>query len=103
MIQVCLEKLLEAGLIEWQGSLRKTYLHYLSPDRLDLTSKEMFHHLNQGDVLGAFQFDSLSGEAILAKTKPETLYRTSGDGAGGFLRGTHRVREHALPLKSVLW
>ena len=33
----------------------------------------MFQHLNQGDVLGAFQFDSLSGEAILAKTKPQSL------------------------------
>ena len=72
-IQICLEKLLEAGYIEWKGSLRKTYLHYLEPKRLDLTTKEMYHHLNQGDVLNAFQFDSQSGEAILAKTKPETL------------------------------
>lgn len=57
-IRACMELLLEAGKIEWQGSLRATYEKYLHPDVLDMETSGMFELLHKGEILDAFQFDS---------------------------------------------
>ena len=89
MIQTCLESLLEAGHMKWQGSLRKTYNHYLLPSVLEKDDPVMWDKLNQAKVISAFQMDSPAGIKALAAIKPKsvvelaaanTLLRLQSDG-----------------------
>jgi len=73
MIQVTLEMLVKHDIIEWQGSLRKTYDKYLHPDVIDKTTPEMWDLLNEGELISAFQFDSSVGEQALRAIKPMNL------------------------------
>lgn len=66
-IRATMELLLKNNKIEWQGSLRETYNKYLHPDVLDLTSPEMYDMLFNGDVVGAFQFETMTGRQTLEK------------------------------------
>lgn len=73
MVQKCLEMLVEYKKIEWQGNLRKTYDKYLHPDILDKDNPKMWEKLNNGELISAFQFDSLQGEQALRAIKPKNL------------------------------
>lgn len=77
MIQKCLEMLVECGKIEWQGSLRKTYNKYLHPDVIDRDNPQIWKKLNDGELISAFQFDSLQGEQALRSIKPKNLLEAS--------------------------
>lgn len=77
MIQKTLEMLVGHGKIEWQGSLRKTYDKYLHPDVIDTTSLEMWELLNKGELISAFQFDSMVGEQALKAIKPVSLLQAT--------------------------
>ncbi|HID0768052.1 TPA: PHP domain-containing protein [Clostridium botulinum] len=77
MIQKTLEMLIEHEKIEWQGSLRKTYDKYLHPDIIDKENPELWKKLNQGEVISAFQFDSLAGENTLKKINPMNILEAS--------------------------
>ncbi|MCD3200171.1 DNA polymerase III subunit alpha [Clostridium botulinum C] len=77
MIQKTLEMLINHEKIEWQGSLRKTYDKYLHPDVIDTQSPEMWQKLNDGELISAFQFDSLAGEQALKAIKPMNLLEAS--------------------------
>ena len=68
-----MDLLLEDNKIEWQGSLRATYDKYFHPDVLDLTSKEMFDMLSNGDIFDAFQMSSLVARNAMRKIEPETF------------------------------
>ena len=68
-----MDLLLEDGKIEYKGSLRKTYDAYFHPDVLDLTSKEMFDMLSNGDIFDAFQMSSLVARNAMRKIEPETF------------------------------
>ena len=57
-IRSCMDLLLEAGKIKWQGTLRDTYEKYLHPDVLEMEDPEMFDLLYKGEIFDAFQFDS---------------------------------------------
>ena len=72
-IREAMDLLLEDGKIEYKGSLRKTYDAYFHPDVLDLTSKEMFDMLSNGDIFDAFQMSSLVARNAMRKIKPETF------------------------------
>ena len=72
-IREAMELLLEDGKIEWQGTLKKTYDKYFHPDVLDLTSKEMFDMLSEGEVFDAFQMSSLVARNAMRKIKPNTF------------------------------
>lgn len=72
-IREAMDLLLEDNKIEWQGSLRATYDKYFHPDVLDLTSKEMFDMLSNGDIFDAFQMSSLVARNAMRKIKPETF------------------------------
>jgi len=72
-IREAMDLLLENGKIKWQGTLRETYNKYLHPDVLDLTSKQMFKLLSDGEVFDAFQMSSLVARNAMRKIKPNTF------------------------------
>lgn len=74
LIQICLLKLCEDGLITWQGDLKKTYQKYLSPSVIDLQDKEVWDNIKNNKVMNLFQFeDSLIGREAINKLKPNNL------------------------------
>lgn len=72
-IRVCMDLLLENGLIEDKGSLRKTYNAYLHPDKLDYTTPEMWEKVAENKIPDLFQFDSPVGMQCAKKTKPKSI------------------------------
>lgn len=73
MIQVCTEMLIEHGHMEWQGSLRATYNKYLHPDRRNYDNPKYYEALNKGELLSAFQFETMVGSQALSLIKPTSL------------------------------
>ena len=72
-IRLCMDLLIEAGYIEWQGSLRKTYDKYLHPDVLDYDTSEMWDMVGNNEVVDLFQFDTPVGIEAIKKIKPRSL------------------------------
>lgn len=72
-IHTCMDELIAAGKIEWQGSLRDTYEKYIHPDVLDMNDPEQFELLYQGEIFDAFQFDSAVGSQAVKKIHPVTF------------------------------
>ena len=70
-IRSCLDLLLKNGKIQWQGSLRKTYNHYISYDVLEKDNKEMWSLLPE--MVAAFQYDSRAGKEALKKVGAKNL------------------------------
>ena len=77
MIQVALMSLVEAGHMEWQGSLRKTYDKYLHPDVLDRTTEEMWNKFKRGEVISAFQFETQQGTQAVKLIQPSSVVETA--------------------------
>lgn len=73
-IRNCLDLLMKYGKIEKQETLRKTYEKYLHPDVLEFNNKEMFDLLYNGDIIDAFQYDTVQGKKAIAKIKPQSFY-----------------------------
>lgn len=76
-IHATMDLLLKYHKIEWQGSLRETYNKYFHPDVLDLTNQDMYDMLLNGEVTGAFQFETVVGrqtlEAVNARSFDELV------------------------------
>lgn len=72
-IRKTMDLLLKNGKIEWQGSLKATYDKYLHPDVLEYENPEMWELLYSGEVINAFQFETLVGKSALQKVKPHKL------------------------------
>lgn len=72
-IRACMNLLLEAGYIKWQGSLRATYNKYLHPDVLDYDTPEMWNMIGKNDVTDLFQFDTAVGLQAAKRIKPHSL------------------------------
>ena len=72
-IRKTMDLLLKAGKIEWQGSLKATYDKYLHPDVLEYDAQDMWELLYSGEVINAFQFETLVGKSALQKVKPHKL------------------------------
>ena len=72
-IQKSIEIMLKEGLIEWQGSLRKTFSKYFSPRNMDLNKPEYYKWLSSGKVPDLFQFDTPIMAQALEKSKPQNL------------------------------
>lgn len=72
-IRKTMDLLLKAGKMEWQGSLKATYDKYLHPDVLEYENPEMWELLYSGEVINAFQFETLVGKSALQKVKPHKL------------------------------
>lgn len=72
-LRKCFELLLKYNKIEWQGTLRDTYNKYLHPDVLEYYDPEMWNLLYSGEVINAFQFETVVGGAALRKVNPHSL------------------------------
>jgi len=72
-LQTAIELLLEAGEIEWQGSLRKTFNKYFHPEVIDKVSPDLFTLASSGTVPDLFQFSTQVGHNAIIKAKPENL------------------------------
>lgn len=72
-IRKCFDLLLQYNKIEWQGTLRETYNKYLHPNVLEYNSPEMWNLLYSGEVINAFQFETVVGGAALRKVNPHSL------------------------------
>lgn len=70
-IRSCLNLLLENKKIDWQGSLRKTYNHYLRYDVLEQHDKKMWELLPT--MVNAFQYDTRAGKEALRKIGAQNL------------------------------
>lgn len=70
-IRSCLNLLLENKKIDWQGSLRKTYNHYLRYDVLEQDDKKMWGLLPT--MVNAFQYDTRAGKEALRKIGAQSL------------------------------
>ena len=73
LIQICMLKLCEDGLMEWQGSLKKTYQKYLSPSAIDLEDKEVWNNIRNAKVMKLFQFETPVGSECIRKIQPFNL------------------------------
>lgn len=54
-IHQCMNYMLESGDMQWKGSLRDTYNHYLNPSKLDYTTPEMWKMAAEGHIRALFQ------------------------------------------------
>lgn len=72
-VRTCLELLLKEGKIDWQGSLRDTYDHYIHPDKLEFKTEEMWDMLYQGHITNSFQYETEQGQQTLRKIKPRSF------------------------------
>ena len=72
-IRVTLDLLLEAGKIEWQGSLKKTYEKYIGIYTLERNDPKMWELLWNHKVLSLFQMEKESGKQALALAKPRSV------------------------------
>ncbi len=69
----CLDLLLKAGQIEWQGSLRKTYDKYIHPDVLDYDNPVMWKEAAEGKIANLFQFETQVGSVCIKKARPTNV------------------------------
>lgn len=72
-IRGAMDLLLEHGKMEWQGTLRETYKKYIHPDVLDFDSPDMYKLLYNGEILDAFQFETVQGRKAIRAVQPHTF------------------------------
>lgn len=72
-IHTTMNYLLEDDVIKWEGNLRDTYNKYLLPKNLEYKEKRMWQKLWDGEVIDAFQFDTMVGSQAVKMIKPESL------------------------------
>lgn len=94
-IRTCLNLLLEAGKIEWQGSLRATYNKYIHPDVIDYEDNGMWEALYRGEIPACFQFDTKVGGQAIQEIHPTSLAQLV---AGNGLMRLMADEEGNLPL-----
>lgn len=68
-----MEQLIDAGYMEWQGSLRETYDKYLHPDVLDYETREMWDWVAENKVVDLFQFNTQTGLQAARRIQPHSL------------------------------
>lgn len=72
-IRVTLDMLLEDNVIEWQGSIRKTYNKYLHPTAVDITSSNVYDLIGSDSITDLFQFSTEIGIQTVKRTRPANL------------------------------
>lgn len=73
IIRHCMDLLVKAGHMQWQGSLRATYDKYLHPDVLDYDTKEMWDWVSENKVINLFQMSTQVGLQAAKAIKPHSL------------------------------
>lgn len=74
---VCIQLLLEDGLIEWQGSLKSTYEKYFHPDVIDYQSSEMWRMAADGEIVDLFQMQTAVGGDAIRRIRPTSIKELS--------------------------
>lgn len=69
----CMELMLKAGIIEWQGSLRATYNKYLHPDVLEYDNPDTWKSMALGKINNLFQFETQVGSVCIRRTRPQNV------------------------------
>ena len=69
----CMDLLLKAGEIQWQGSLRSTYDKYLHPDVLEYQNPQMWLDMQSGKIPNLFQFENQTGTMCIKRTRPTSV------------------------------
>lgn len=72
-IHATMNYLLEDNLMYWQGNLRETYNEYLLPAILEYKAPAMWKNLWDGEVIDAFQFDTMVGSQAIKMIRPENI------------------------------
>ena len=72
-IHATINYLLEDRVINWEGSLRATYNKHLLPAVLEYDDRKMWKNLWDGEVIDAFQFDTMVGSQAVKLIKPENI------------------------------
>lgn len=72
-IRGAMDLLIEHGKMEWKGSLRETYKAYIHPDVLDFDSPDMYKLLYNGEILDAFQFETVQGRKAIRAVQPHNF------------------------------
>lgn len=72
-IYTALMLLLKDKVIEWQGTLKKTYEKYLGVYTLEREAEDMWKLLWEHKVISAFQMEKESGKQALALAKPHSV------------------------------
>lgn len=76
-IRTTLTLLLENNVIEWQGSLKKTYNKYLHPDVLEYNDPELWKLMSEHKVIDIFQYDTMVGVQTVDKIHPQNVIEMS--------------------------
>ena len=72
-IRTTMNLLLEDGHMEWKGTLRQTYNHYLLPKNLEYDNQEMWEMAHKGQIVDLFQFDTPVGGQAVRSIKPQNV------------------------------
>lgn len=75
-IQAVIELLLEHGVIDWKGTLRKTFEYYFHPEKIDKTSADMYKLIGEDKIPDLFQFSTSLAQSVIKKAKPSNLIET---------------------------
>lgn len=70
-IHKAMDAMIEDGVIEWQGSVRKTYDKYLHPDVIDYKTPEMWDSISK--MYSCFEFDTPISAKALDATHPKSV------------------------------
>lgn len=73
IIQNTMELLVDYGHIKKYPTLKETYRHSIHPNNLDYNNPKYYEALNDGKLLNAFQFDTLTSIKALQTIKPKSL------------------------------
>lgn len=68
-----MDLLIEYGHIKQYPTLKETYRHSIHPNNLDYDNPKYYEALNEGKLLNAFQFDTLTSIKALHTINPKTL------------------------------
>ena len=79
-----IQLLQENNEIEKDLSLREVYNKYLHPNVLPIKDEKIWEALSNGEVINAFQFDSLEGNKVAKKLRPHSILEMSA--ANGLMR-----------------
>ena len=76
-IRATLDLLIEYEEIDWKGSLRNTFDHYLHPDNINIKNPKYYEMIGNGEVMDLFQFSTEIGMQSAIKVKPNNLIETA--------------------------
>lgn len=77
VIHKCMDLLIEYGYMDWQGSLKTTYMKYLDPDKINYSDKGMWEQAWNGNISKLFQYETPVGSQTIKLIKPESLLQLS--------------------------